>query len=149
MSNARRNRMVYVASISLAILLGFMFRPSDSRGDAGANAPAVSPAKLQQERIATLRKASELAHTLYRQGTITWEENSQIDQRLLDAQLESADSQDTRTKLLTAALDVARQQEQVAAKRQQAGYVSTLVPLQAKADRLRIEIALARAASKE
>ncbi len=147
MSNSRFNRTIYVASITIAIVVGFLLHPQRSHGDAVANAPADNAAKLKQERVETLRKASDLAHTLATQGAITWDESSRVDQRLLDAQLDAADSADARAKILQAALQVARDQEDLAARRQRSGYVSSLVPLEAKADRLRIEIELAKAGS--
>lgn len=138
----RRNFIVALASFGATLIFVAVFA-SHSRAD-----PPSDVSQLQQQRIETLRKASTLAHTLSEKGVMTMGEAFRIDRLLLDAQLESAGSASDRAKLLQNAIDIARKQEEFADKQQQAGYVTSVVPLEAKAERLHLEIQLAQLVGK-
>ncbi len=108
-------------------------------------APAPALSDLQQQRVATLQQAADLAQKMYEQGAATIGETFRVQRLLLDAQLEAATSTPQRVQLLQKALAVARQQEQLTSSRHSSGVAGPLEPLEAKAERLRLEIELVKA----
>jgi outer membrane protein TolC len=85
---------------------------------------------------------------MFEQGLTTTGEVFRVNRLLLDAQLEAATSAKDRTKLLQEALQVAKRQEELATTQLQAGAAGPLVPLEAKAERLRVEIQLSEITTK-
>ena len=137
--------LIAVSGIALAGLLAL---PAGSRGGgspAAATQPSAELSGLQQQRIETLRQGSGLARQLFARGLVNADEVSHFDRALLEAELDAAASPDERVTVLRRALDAAKGQEDLAVKRAQAGLDTTLAPLQARADRLRVEIQLAEA----
>jgi outer membrane protein TolC len=85
---------------------------------------------------------------MFEKRLTTAEETFRIDRSLLDAQLESATSVQDRINVLQNALEVAKKQEELASRQQQAGVVGPLAPLEAKADRLGLEIEMSKLTAK-
>jgi outer membrane protein TolC len=107
------------------------------------DATAAEVTKLRKERIETLRQAAQSAQELYAHGTLDFGEVIRLNQALLDAELASATARE-RVDLLKKAVELAKQQEQLAATRFQAGMANQLGVLEAKAHRLAVEIQLAQ-----
>jgi hypothetical protein len=142
-------RTIIALGVVGMVAVGGMFGlPRWSHADPPSTASATGVAGLQQQRIETLRRASDVAHRMYEQGAATAGEMFRIDRLLLDAQLESAASVRERTIVLKNALEVAQKQEELASRQHEAGAAGPLVPLEAKADRLRLEIELSKSNAK-
>ena len=135
----------------IGVVLGaFLVRPEMAGTWAAAPAGGAGGevAKLRQERIDTLREASELATRMYETGLIDSEEVSRWQRELLSAELESAGSAEERTALLRKGLDAARKREELASQRLKVGAATPLAVHEAKAYRLRVELQLAEASAK-
>jgi hypothetical protein len=118
--------------------------PAGKPAQPPAPPPAQSPAtgELQQLRVETLQQASQLVHQMYDKGTATNDQVLRTDRQLLDAQLERASSDEDRIKILEKALELAKKQEASASQQEKLGVATPLAALEAKADRLRVEIQL-------
>jgi hypothetical protein len=145
---ARRHGTIALGLLGVVAIGSFFALPMRSHADAQATAPAQQLTGLQQERIDTLRQASDLTHQMFESGLTTAEETFRVDRLLTDAQLEVAASVQDRTKVLRNALEVARKQEDLASRQHKAGVVGPLGPLEAKAERLRLEIELSKLTAK-
>jgi hypothetical protein len=151
MSRFRRlspGRTAALGLLSMMVFAGFTILPARTRADGPASVPSAELSRLQQQRIDTLRQAANAARQMYSQGSIAFEEVCRFDRLLIDAQLESAVSADERIKLLQSARDVARKQEDLASRHHEAGMGTALAALEARADRLHIEIRLAEMGAK-
>ena len=136
-------------SLAGVIVIGSLFvAPQGSRAQVPATAPSTGVAALHQQRVEALQQAAAYVRPGYEQGMTTAAEIHRVDRMLLDAQLEAATTDAQRVKLLQKALEMAKKQEEVAAARHAAGQATSLVPLEAKADRLRVEIKLAEMTAK-
>ena len=138
----RRHTMTVLGLLGVIVVDGLFAAPSRSHAQAPSTAPSTELAGLRQQRIETLRQASDVAHRMFAQGMSTAGEVFRIDRSLLDAQLESAASIDERVKLLQNALEIAKQQEDLALRQHKAGLTAPLAPLEARAERLRIAVRL-------
>jgi hypothetical protein len=145
-----RRRYVSFVFILFGIAAGVVFAvmPTHSHAQDPGTAPSGDVTALRRQRVETLQRASSVAHQLYANGQLTGEEVFRVDRLLLDAQLESAIAREDRAKLLQAALDVARRQEDLASQHSKAGLGSTVAAMEATADRLRVEIQLAEITAK-
>ena len=145
------NRSVRTVAFLLATvaLAWVMLGPSRTRAqDPNVSKPAADVVKLQQERIATLREASKLATDLFAQGGGSADDVWRCEQALFEAQLEAAALAKERVQILQNAVESAKRQESFKSKQADAGLVTGLAPLEAKAYRLRMEIKLAHERAK-
>ncbi|HLW64720.1 MAG TPA: hypothetical protein VKS79_05320 [Gemmataceae bacterium] len=113
--------------------------------------PATADSKikqLQKERLAILKDVARLAKERIRVGQGTVEELRDAERMLLDAELELCSTDKERVEVLERHLSQAQEIEQMMDKMAKAGIVRTSSSLLAKADRLQVEIALARAKEK-
>jgi outer membrane protein TolC len=138
-------RTIVIGIVGIILSGAFVLWPAHTRAAAAASAPSGDLPKLRQERIATLREASDLAVQLFKQGLLNGEEVHSLNRRLLQAELEGAGSPEQRVAILRKALEVARKQEEFIAQRERSGLVTPLSSLEAKESRLDVEIELAQA----
>jgi outer membrane protein TolC len=147
----RRNWTAMLALVSLSAGIGTVLVSSRSAAQPApgeTNAPG-DVNKLQEERIATLRDAAKLATELYARGMSTPEEVNRCNQQLVEAELDAATSGKQRVEILQNAFTDARRAEELATQQYQAGLITQLGRLEAKAYRLRMEIDLAKEMAKQ
>lgn len=138
-----------VLAIGCAGVLAFACALLAAKARAGAGdaqKPSNELVKLQQEQVATLREASEVAGQLFAHGVGSIADVNRLNRMLVDAELKSATSHNERVSILQDALAAAKKQEEFASQQAQAGVASALAPLEAKAYRLGIEVSLAEEA---
>ena len=104
--------------------------------------PSPEYATLQQDRLATLRKAADAANQFMAQGTGSLEQANRLNHELVETELAAAAPAPDRLRVLTDALRAAKNEEDLASQRFNAGLASTVEPLEAKAYRLGIEMKL-------
>jgi outer membrane protein TolC len=128
----------------IAVALWFLAigRTPAGASKAAAAAPDTRPdvATLRQERLATLREAGDIAERQYASGTGTYEQVERVDRMLIDAEVAAANTPKQAAEILNNAVKRARQQESIARKRLEAGAVTALDSLEAKAFRLSLEL---------
>jgi hypothetical protein len=101
---------------------------------------------LQKERLATLRELAKMATDAYQKGgTGSYLEVQRVIRQLLEAELEQCGSEKERVAILEKFVAAAKDLEKHAAALHKAGVTSPRTVLEAKADRLQVEIALERA----
>lgn len=148
-------RNTYTTAILVGMAVGTWFwvrgeSPADSRTAAAAQTPGQAGVRaLQQERVATLRQARDLAERQLDSGAGTFEQVERLDQLSIEAELALATTPQQRTEALKKGVDVARTLEAMTQKRLQAGLATTLETLEAKAHRLDLEIKLGEAEKSE
>ena len=125
--------MVGVAAAGALLQAGF------ARAQAPATAPLAGLAGLRQQRIDTLRQASDMVRQMYEQGLQTLGDVQRIDRMLLEAQLDAAATDKARAEILGKALAVAKQQEALVSDQLRAGAATPLAALEATAERLKVE----------
>lgn len=142
------------AVTALALLLPFFMsasRPGSTSWQANAQEPAkqkITASKLKElleERAATTRKLADQAALRTKVGIGTVDELLAPNRLALEAALELCESDKDRVKVLEDFLPAAREIERLALQGFKAGQARQTDLLQAKAERLRIEIALERA----
>ena len=143
-----RDTRVVLCVLSVAVIVSVSLKPTRLRAQAPATASSTQRSGLRQQRIETLQQAADISRRMFEQGLTTTGEVFRVNRLLLDAQLEAATSAKDRTKLLQEALQVAKRQEELATTQLQAGAAGPLVPLEAKAERLRVEIQLSEMTTK-
>ncbi|MBN9119998.1 MAG: hypothetical protein J0I06_12685 [Planctomycetes bacterium] len=105
--------------------------------------------ELQKERIATLRKASEVSLKLAQAARLEVWDAVEDRMSLLNAELEVAEKGSDRITLYTKAVDDLKAYEELAKARFEAGRGTELAVHKAKAKRLGVEIQLERAKIRE
>ncbi len=143
-----RRKIVALGVLGVVAIVSVSVEPTRLRAQAPATAPSSERSGLRQQRIETLQQAADIARRMFEQGLTTTGEVLRVNRLLLDAQLEAATSVNDRTKLLQEALQVAKRQEELATTQLQAGAAGPLVLLEAKAERLRVEIQLSEMTTK-
>jgi hypothetical protein len=144
-------RLVLPAGAAGLCLAVFFARPSvttvqGAPAEAPANAPSTRPvAGLAQERIEAAADGFRLTMQLYRQGQRSFDELGTWSRRQAEAALDPAIPAAQRIELLDQHVKQAKEVEQVAARRHQAGMGSQDEAIGAKYLRLEAEIWLARA----
>ena len=108
----------------------------------GGGGPSPEYARLQQEQLAALREAATTANQLLLHGAISNADANRLNHLLVEAELAAATSAQERGRVLKAALDAARKEEDRATRQFEAGMVSGVVPLEAKAYRIGIQLKL-------
>lgn len=134
-----------VAVLLLAGLLAWPRLPSTRAEDTDTAAPPQDVLKLQGEQIDTLREATKMADELLAQGVGSVSDANRLNHMLVDAQLSSAATGKTRTRILQEAIAAAKKEEQIADQQAKAGLGTALAPLEAKSYRLGLEIKLSQA----
>ncbi len=142
----KRNSYTTAILVGMAVGTWFWVRgesPADSRTVAAAQTPGHADVrKLQQECVATLRQARDLAERQLDSGAGSFDQVERLDQATIDAELALATSPAQRTEALKNGVDAAKKLEVLTQKRLQAGLATTLETLEAKAHRLGLEIKL-------
>jgi hypothetical protein len=136
------------ASIAIGLVLLFviaMFSRAEEPKPAGENTKIK---ELQKERVAILKDVARLAMEGLRVGQGTPEELRVAQRMLMDAELDLCGSDKERVEVLEKHLTQAQDMEKMMDKLAKAGILGTKSALVAKADRLQLEIALARAKEK-
>jgi outer membrane protein TolC len=144
----RGRRTIVLGFLVLGVAGALLLEARRAGAEGPAAAPATDVAALREQRIKTLRTAADMARQMYGQGTVEFAEVLRIDRSLLDAQLESAATDQARVEILKKALGVARQLEDLASARNRAGVGTPLATLEATAERLRVEVRLAELTAK-
>lgn len=98
--------------------------------------------QLQEERIKTLQRVVEYVRVMYSQGMLDFTTVVESQLELLDAQLEDADTNEERIRILESQAKSAAELVEITEVRFQAGVVSELDVLRAKALQLRVKIKL-------
>lgn len=148
-------RNSYTTAILAVMAVGTYFfvpggSPADSRTAIAAEAPGHADVrKLQQERVATLHQARDLAERQLDSGAGTFEQVERLDQLSIEAELALATTPQQRTEALKKGVDAAKTLEAMSKKRADAGLATTLETLEAKAHRLDLEIKLGEAEKSE
>jgi hypothetical protein len=104
--------------------------------------------ELQKERLNTLREIVRLMNERFNSGVATQQESAQSVRMMYDAELELCVSDKDRVAVLEKQLAEAKLLEKNADQLARTGQLSTSSNMLAKADRLQVEIALARAKAK-
>jgi outer membrane protein TolC len=104
--------------------------------------------ELQKERLAVLKEAARFAKERMRNGQGTADELREAERMLLDAELDLCNNDKERVEILERHLAQAQEIEKMMDQLAKAGLLGTKSTLLAKADRLQVEIALARAKEK-
>lgn len=142
----KRNTFTTAILVGMAVGTWFWVRgesPADWRSAAAAQTPGHADVrKLQQERVATLHQAREMAERQLDSGAGSFEAVERLDQSMIDAELALATTPAQRTEALKKAVDAAKTLEAMSKKRSDAGLATTLETLEAKAHRLNLEIKL-------
>ncbi len=149
-----------LAALALTCLfMVILFAPTSSQVGAdtpGQNRPAEPDGKikqLQQERIATLKQAAEIADKLYKNARITPQEVCEAQLLVLRAELEAAGNDADRVAICQKSVDLLKNYEQIAAAAVPNARGTQVSALTVKASRLEAEILLeqtkARAAGEE
>lgn len=107
---------------------------------AAAMDPMPTVATLRQERLAALREARDIAERQFVSGTATFEQVARLSDQLIDAELALATTPQQRAEILTNAVNQAKKEELITQKRLDADTATALEPLEAKAQRLALEI---------
>jgi hypothetical protein len=145
---ARRSAVVIVALAALAIgYLAWIAPRMSAAGQPQAGAKSAHLKELLQERLTTAREASHLAMERFKNGQ-GLDEVREANRLLMEAELDLCDTAQERVaaleKLRAAAKDTAKLAEALV----KVGQGPATTALLAKADLLRIEIALERAKAK-
>jgi multidrug resistance efflux pump len=146
-------RLVRLAALVFLVLLAasaaFWFVPvprlsAEESAAPGAKGRALE--ELQKERLATLREFAKLATDAYQKGgTGSYLEVRRATRMLLEAELEGCGTEKQRIAVLEKVVAQAKDLEKHAAALYKAGVIPMRTVLEAKADRLQVEIALERA----
>jgi len=149
----KRNGYINAVLVVMAAGTWFLVQggsPADSRSAVAAQTPGHADVrKLQEERLATLRQARDLAERQLDGGTGSFEAIERLDQSLVDAELALATTPAQRAAALTSAVSSATKLEAVTKKRADAGLATTLETLEARAHRLSLEIKLGEVGADE
>jgi outer membrane protein TolC len=135
----------FVACVAALCILRL---PSSSSADATDRKSSTELVKLQQEQVATLREASNVANQLFAHGLCPVSDADRINHMLAEAELDAAASPQERVQILQKAIDAAKKQEDLASKQAKAGVANALAPLEAKSYRLGLEVKLSAENSK-
>jgi RNA polymerase sigma factor (sigma-70 family) len=111
---------------------------------AAAPSPADDLARLRKERIDLLTQALEESKQMFAQGIGDFAAVRRCERELLDARLEAAATPAARRQVLTEMLALAKAQEQMSQSRFKAGLSSHVEAAESTADRLQVEILLAK-----
>ena len=139
--NSKRFRVLL---LGLGVAAGLIYgtrQPSPLQA-APTDAPEGRPGALtlRQERLATLRKARDIADRMLAAGTGSFDQLDRVNHMLLDAELASATTQKERIDILNAAVKDAEKQEALSEQRAKSGLGTALEPLEARAYRLGLQI---------
>ena len=104
--------------------------------------------QLQKERLAVLKEIAADKNGRYQQGHLTADDALQATAEVLKAELELADSDDARIRVLAQLVQIAKELEDINDQRFKAGRCPPSDRLAAKANRLEAEIELERAKAK-
>ena len=135
----RRVLLVFGLLVVGVAAAGALLQAGFARAETPATAPLAGLAGLRQQRIDTLRQASDMARQMYEQGLQTLGDVQRIDRMLLEAQLDAAATDKARAEILGKALAVAKQQEALVSDQLRAGAATPLAALEATAERLKVE----------
>src|SRR6185437_12733855 len=126
----KRNSYTTAILVGMAVGTWFWVRgesPADSRTAAAAQTPGRADVRaLQQERVATLRQARDLAERQLDSGAGSFDQVERLDQLSIEAELALATTPQQRTEALKKAVDAARKLEAMSRKRSDAGLTTTL-----------------------
>ncbi len=125
----RGRRTIALGLLTVSIAGAVLFEARRARAAAPTTSPATELASLRQQRIDTLGTAADTARQMYNPGLLDFSEVLRIDRFLLEAQLESAATDNARVELLKKALAVMRQQEALLSQRERAGTATSLATL--------------------
>lgn len=103
---------------------------------------------LLKERLTTLREVETLTQNLFRSGRVSFDAVVQATTAALEAELDLCQTQKERVAVLEKALDVAKDGEAHAKAAVETARAPVSDALKAKANRLKVEIALERAKQK-
>ncbi len=136
--------------MAVAMCLFVLGRSPAASRTAAAETPGQAGVRtLQQERLATLRQARDLAERQLDSGAGSFDQVERLDQSMIDAELALATTPAQRTEALKKAVDAAKKLEAMSKKRSDAGLATTLETLEAKAHRLSMEIKLGEESANE
>ena len=131
-----------VIAVALCLLPIGRTSPGPSTVTAAAADPRPTVLTLREERLAALREARDIAERQFASGNATSEQVERVNDRLIDAELVLATTPQQRAEILSNAVKQAEKQEFLTQKRVQAGTATALDALEAKAQRLALEIRL-------
>jgi hypothetical protein len=112
------------------------------------NNPAEKIRQLRKERIATLEELADIAARLHRNGQANFSDALDARVELAKAQLEGAETQAERIKLLEQLVGATQKLEEIAQVRRQSAQGTMADVYKAKVKRLEAEIALEEAKAK-
>ena len=138
--NTRTFALVVLVVVAVACLLRL---PSRTEAEPAGATASPELAKLQQEQIATLHEALNMANQMFAAGTGSIEEANRFNHMLIEAQLKAATSLKERMGILRDGLAAAKSQEDLATQKAKLGLATALAPVEAKAYRLGFEVKLA------
>jgi hypothetical protein len=118
--------------------------PSTATGPTPATGPSPRVRELLVEYRDTLLSAEQYGESMYNAEAMSYEALGELRLARLGAEFDLAETREERIQILTALLAGAREQEQVFAQQIQAELPSQLEMLQARAMRIKAELALER-----
>lgn len=133
-----------IALITMLMLIGVLSATAVVGEDSPDKPIDNQIAKLQAERIATLRQVVRELETMHRDGNAVTLQIHAARSDLIEAQLELATTKAERLTLLREHLQLAQSGEKLAEAKYKAGSWTHVECLQAKATRLQREIAVIR-----
>ena len=137
-SPARRNgRWSYLLAVIVAVLLS---------ASAHARADEASPRvqTLLKERLATIQEIAAYSETAYKSGAIALSEVLKARERVADAELDLCETNAERIKAQEKLLELAKNYEEYVTRIRGTGEIHPADVLEARAKRLKTEIALER-----
>ena len=139
-----RSPIIAVALITMLVLVGLLSATAVVGEDAPDKSTDERIADFQAERMKTVQQIVEASEAMYRAGQVDMTQLMAARSDLVEARLEMASTQAERLALLEEHRDQARFGEQLAETRFRDGRGNQIDCLQAKAVRLKREIALLR-----
>jgi hypothetical protein len=139
-----RTRLTGIALVLLGTTAGGIWYGFASEPRAGAEQPKESKVKaLLKERLAVLRELAAIAAKAQQQRVVPFKEVHEANEAVLQVELELAETREERIPVLEKFVAEAKKHEEHVAPAAKLG-LSALLLLEAKAHRLKAEIALER-----
>ncbi len=130
---------------SIALLCVLLLGPAiQAHAQRPAKDPAAQLKSLMEERRDALQKAVNILNGYFQTGTVTLEVVVSAMTKSADAELELAKNKDERIAIYRKQVEFCRNVEKLCQARFDAGTVTEVDVLQAKAERLKVEIQLLR-----
>jgi len=135
--------------VAVVAITGVMALPWTLQSEAKKEKQTRQIEELLKQRLDTLRKLVEFQTAQHRQETATYESLVRATDRLIEAELESAESREARSSILRRWVSLMEELVEMAKARFRTGRVTNAAVLAAHADHLKAKIQLARAEAEE